>query len=51
MQTLIEEIKPADLLKYQSEYREKSKTKCFLLEFSDYQDNDARDENNDFLFE
>ena len=33
------------LLKYEFEYREK----MFSLEFSDYQDSDAREKNNDYF--
>ena len=42
MPTLMEEIRTVVLVKYEFEYRENLKSKCFSLEFSDYQDTDAR---------
>ena len=51
MPTLIEEMKPVVLLKYEFEYREKLPSKRFSPEFSDYQDTDAIEKNNDFLVE
>ena len=49
MPTLMEEIKPVVLVNYEFENREKLKSNCFFLEFSDYQDTDARETNNDFF--
>ena len=49
MPTLIEEIKPAVLVKYEFEYREKLNTKCLFLDFSDNQNTDAKKKNNDSL--
>ena len=39
------------LVKYQFEFRQKIETKTFSLEFSDYQDSDARENNIDFSVE
>ena len=50
MPALFEEIKPVVLVKYEFEYREILKFQVFL-EISDYQDTDARKNNNDFLVE
>ena len=52
MPTFMDEIKPVVLVNNEFENREKLKLKCFsFLEFSDYQDTDAREKNNDFLDE
>ena len=49
MPTLIEEIKPVVLVKYDFENRDKKiKTKCCFLESSNYQNTNAREKNHGF---
>ena len=50
MATLIEEIKPVVLVKFEFESREKLNL-IFSLEFSDFQDTDAIQKSNDCLIE
>ena len=49
--TQIDQIKPVILVNNEFEYREKLKSNCFFLEFSDYPDSDARQKDNEFLVE
>ena len=51
MPTLNEERKSIVLVKNECEYRKKIEIKMVSLDFSDYQDSDAREKSNEFSIE